>query len=124
MLIPRSRLRRITLSKMWLRLCGSTPTVGSSRNSSRGWWTKPRGDVDAALHPAGEVFDGVVGAVGQGDDAQHVIHAFLEVLAPQAVDAPEKVQVGAGAEGGVEGQVLGYQAVDLFDLVQVWVLMS
>ena len=74
------------------------------------------GDVHAALHPAGEFLDRVVLAVGQRNDLQHIIDPLFELLAAQAVQAAEEIQVGAGAEGGVERQVLRHQPDQVFDL--------
>jgi hypothetical protein len=69
------------------------------------------GDVDPALHPARVLLDGFVGALGQGHDLQHVIDPLTELLAAEAIDASEELQVCAGAERRIEARS-GDEAVD------------
>ncbi|OQB00828.1 MAG: hypothetical protein BWY25_01599 [Chloroflexi bacterium ADurb.Bin222] len=78
-----------------------------------------RGDVHAALHPARVSLHRLVRPVGERHDAQHILHALLEVRAAQAVNLPEKLEIGARAEGGIERQILRHQAVQLLDCLQV-----
>jgi len=42
MVISSRRLSASTYAQIELRVCGSRPTVGSSRNSTRGEWRSPR----------------------------------------------------------------------------------
>jgi hypothetical protein len=71
-----------------------------------------------ALHPAGEGVHGVPGAIAQPHQVQHGGDAFLEGCSPQAVDAAEEGQVVPGAEGGIEGQLLGDEADERSDPIR------
>ena len=51
--MPRSWLSRRTSSHTAARLDGSSPVVGSSRNSTSGSCTSASGEVETPLHPAG-----------------------------------------------------------------------
>ena len=67
-------------------------------------------DVEPALHAAREAVGAVAGPVGQVDDCQHLVHAPVELLAPEPLEAPEEAQVLAGGQVRVDGQVLGHVA--------------
>ncbi|MBI5489044.1 MAG: hypothetical protein HY905_17045, partial [Deltaproteobacteria bacterium] len=69
-----------------------------------------RGEVEAAHHAAGEGAGGVGGALAQADDVEDGIDALVQLTPVEAVDAAEEGEVVAGAEGGVEGQLLGDEA--------------
>ena len=94
---------------MALRLCGSTPTVGSSSTSSCGLVQQPGGDVGPPLHAARVALDPVVGPVGETHDREDVVDPAAERLAGQAVEAAEELQVLAGGQVVVEGELLGHQ---------------
>ena len=51
--IPSSRARRSISAHISARASGSSPVVGSSRNSTCGRWIEPERDVEAPLHAAG-----------------------------------------------------------------------
>ena len=89
------------------RDCGSTPVVGSSRNSSFGRVDEGRREVEPPLHAAGERAGPVVGAVGQADRrrARSSTRA-VQVLAAEAVELAEEAEVLAGRQVGVDREVL------------------
>src|SRR5665647_3314657 len=72
-------------------------------------------DVDAALHAAAELLDPVLLAVGQRDQLEDLVDAFPERIAGEAVHAAPEDEVLAGAHVGVQSDVLGDDADDLFD---------
>ena len=61
-----------TMSHTWLRLRGSRPVVGSSRNSRSGVYDDAGGDVEAAAHAAGVVLHLPVGGVGQAERVEQL----------------------------------------------------
>ena len=62
-----------TLSRIALRLCGSTPTVGSSSTSSCGSFSMPRPMLSRRFMPPGERVGAFVPAVGEADRVEHAI---------------------------------------------------
>jgi hypothetical protein len=64
-------------------------------------------DVEPPFHAARIVLDGVLRPVGQADDLQDLLDPGTRSGAAQPVEAGEEAQVLAGAEVGMEGQVLG-----------------
>ena len=105
-----ARLSSLTLSRMCRRLWGSMPTVGSSRMSSLRPVHERDADVDPPLHAAREFGDRLPLALLQPDDLQHFADALLERLAAQAVHLAPEGEVLAGAQVGIEGDVLRHEA--------------
>ena len=66
-----------TLLRIALRLCGSTPTVGSSRMSSRRPVQQSDADVQPPLHAPGEVLRLLPGALGESDHRQDLIYTVI-----------------------------------------------
>jgi len=64
-------------------------------------------DVQAPLHAPGEAVRAIAGPVGQVDDGQDLVHAAVELLAPEPLEASEEAEVLAGGQVGVDGQILG-----------------
>jgi hypothetical protein len=82
------------LSRIWCRLCGSTPTVGSSRDEQQRLVEQPGRDVRAALHPARVPVDPVAGALREPDDVEHLRDLSLEPRPSRAlVEATEEAEV-------------------------------
>src|SRR5262249_12983267 len=91
---------------MWLRLCGSTPVVGSSRNSHLGSRVPPAAGVQAAFHAAGKGAGPIVGPFREPHGRENAVDAASQRLAVHAVEAAEEFQVLAGRQIGVNRQVL------------------
>ena len=64
------------------RASGSRPVVGSSRNRTRGWWTRPDRHVELALHAAGPGLDDPVGRVGEAERARAARRRARRARAP------------------------------------------
>jgi hypothetical protein len=71
---------------------------------------EPDADVQAALHAAGEVLGALLRSVGQVHDLQDLVHAVPKLATAHPVEAPEEVQVLAGGEVRVDGEVLRHVA--------------
>ena len=80
---------------------------------------QPGTDVHPALHAARIVAHRIVGALGQADHLQYLVHPLAQLLALQAVDAAKEHQVLARREAHVQGHLLGDQAHLGLDLVGV-----
>ena len=103
---------------MALRLCGSTPTVGSSSRRIWGSCSRRRGQVQPPLHAAAEVPDRVLGAIGQSGDLQRASHGAAQRAAAHAVESAEERQVFVRGKLVVERQVLRHQAHAALDRVR------
>ncbi len=67
-------------------------------------------DVEAALHPAGELLGPFLRPVREVDDREHLVDPTGELAAAQPVQPPEEREVLAGAEVRVDREVLGHVA--------------
>ena len=74
------------------------------------------GRVEAALHPAREVLDRLLGPGGQLDELEELGGPLLQVGPRHVVQAAPEEQVVHGAELVVEGHVLGHDAQAVLDL--------
>ncbi|CDN43449.1 hypothetical protein BN871_CZ_00200 [Paenibacillus sp. P22] len=68
------------------------------------------GDVQPALHAAGEGGRAAPGAVAEADEFERFFGPLLQQLAPQAVEAGEEGHVLVGGHVVVDGQVLRHDA--------------
>ena len=76
-------------------------------------------DAEALLHAARVRLDAVVGAVGQADLFEDLVHRRLAFLALEAVEASRVAQVLAAGEAAVEPDSVGKIADPSLDLTRV-----
>ena len=105
-----SRPRPAMDSRMALRLCGSTPTVGSSRSSRRGRWSSPMPMLSRRCMPPLKVAVAVLRPVGEAHDVEDVVDASPELRAAEPVQAAEELEVLARGQVRVDRQLLGHVA--------------
>ena len=98
---------RPTVSRIALRLWGSTPTVGSSRIEQLGPVQQTGGHVGPPFHAARVGRDPVATPVGQADQLEGLADAGPERPSGQTVELAEEREVLDGGQVGVQGQVLG-----------------
>ena len=89
------------------RLRGSSPVVGSSRNSTLRRGDEAGGEVEAPAHPAREVLDQAVAGVGQLEALEQVARPPAGLGAPDAVQPTDQLEVEVGVEQTVDGGLLG-----------------
>ena len=70
---PSSRASRATSSQSAVRLCGSSPVVGSSRKSTRGRWTSASARSSRRFIPPGVAADLAVGRLGEPDAVEELL---------------------------------------------------
>ena len=99
-----------TMSQTWLRERGSSPVVGSSRNSSSGVTTMLAGDVEPPAHAAGVVLDQPAGRVGEAERVEQLVGARFACGRAVAEQAPEQDQVLASGQLLVDRRELAGQA--------------
>ena len=103
---PSSLARRSTSSHSALRLCGSRPVVGSSRNRIDGPVHERQREVEAALHAARVAADLAVGRLGEADALEQLGAAAGALGLGQAVQAALEVHVLAPGQEVVERGLL------------------
>ena len=81
-----SAFRAATSSQIALRLTGSRPVVGSSRNSTLRLVDERRGEVEAAAHAARVGADPPVGGLAEADAFDQRVAAALGLAADQPVE--------------------------------------
>src|SRR6185437_12114575 len=69
-----------------------------------------RGEVETALHAAGEIGDAVAGAVGEADEIEDAGDGVFERGAAHAIEGAEELEVLEWGEFVVETDVLGDEA--------------
>ena len=95
-------------SQISARDSGPARWWAQSRNSTRGPVQQRRGQVQAALHAAGEGLDAPVDGVGQADQLGHLDDLVAQDLALEAVQlALEGEQLAAGLLGVEAGLLEG-----------------
>ena len=68
------------------------------------------GDVEAALHAAGELLDRLCGAIGEADPIQHPVDLAFESGAAQSLQPAKRLQVFACGQKRIERDLLGHDA--------------
>ena len=92
---------------------------GLVEQKDRGGMDQPLGQLDAALHSAGERLDEVAGAVGEADTGEHVGDSGLQVRATQSVKMSLMLEIFGDGELEVEAAGLKDDADLLAHLVGV-----
>ena len=107
--MPWSRRARMP-SRMARRLCGSMPTVGSSRYSTRGLCSSATPMFTRRFMPPENFSTRSCWRSSRLMSSQHLVHAALELVAGQAVHAAPEHQVLARRHVRVHGDVLRHHA--------------
>ena len=95
------------MSQRSSRLRGSSPVVGSSRNSTCGHGHEAGGEVEAAAHAAGERLHQLVGGVGEVEALEQLVGpARRRRRLEQVVEPPDHHEVLPRAEQPVDGGLL------------------
>ena len=68
------------------------------------------GQIDAALHPAGEPTHRIVRAGRQAHDLEKLVDARMQRFAREPINAAKEAQVLARAESRIERDLLGHEA--------------
>src|SRR5512132_4224310 len=71
---------------------------------------KSLGDFETTLHAAGKCLGVILGAVGERDAAEHLIHAFRKGSAADAVEVSDVAKVLLGCKFYVDAGGLEYDA--------------
>ena len=109
--MPSSWASRATSSHSAVRLCRSSPVVGSSRNRIRGAVDEREREVEPALHAARVAADAAVGGLGQPDALEQLARARLARSAlGEALQRRLEQQVLATGEDRVERGLLERRA--------------
>src|SRR5260370_37411304 len=103
--LPRS-FSASRFSKMALRLCGSTPTVGSSSKKNLRIVKQGGRQVQTPLHASAERFHFVAGAIGESDQMQDAVDCLLCLRTGERVKRRKKSQIVAGGKLVIERHVL------------------
>src|SRR5260370_9064307 len=103
--LPRS-FSASRFSKMALRLCGSTPTVGSSSKKNLRIVKQGGRQVQTPLHASAERFNFVAGAIRESDQIQDVVDCLLCLRTGERIKRREKSQIVAGGKLVIERHVL------------------
>ena len=107
--MPEAPKRSMLVRIAW-RLCGST-SRGRLVEHEQGRAVQQRGaDVEAPAHAARERLHAVVGPFRELDQGEHLVDAFLQQAAAQAVEPPKELQVLARAQVGIQRKVLRHVA--------------
>ena len=95
-------------SRIALRLWGSTPTVGSSRSSSRGWWRSPMPMLSRRCMPPLKRSVRSLPRSVRPMRSQDLLDSRLERRAAEAVEPAEEREVLARRQVRVDRQLLGH----------------
>ena len=103
--VPVALIRR-TSSQTASREAGSSPVVGSSRNSTSGRMDERARQVEAPLHAARVGLGAPVGGLAQPDELEQLLRARLSVGALDAVQAALQLEQLAAGLDGIEPDLL------------------
>ncbi len=103
---PASRRSSVTSSQSAVRLCGSRPVVGSSRNRISRRVHERQGEVEAPLHAAGVAGDLPVGRVRQADPVEQLLGPCRALGLRHSLEGRLQPEVVASGEQRVEGGLL------------------
>ena len=107
-----------------MRLCGSTPTVGSSKISSFGRCSSPMPIFSRRFNPPGILLRLIAGPVGQAGHLQHLRTAPPRLRGGHAVQPGEEHQVLPGRKIRVNSQVLRHVADGALGPDREWVVIG
>ena len=100
-----------TDSRIALRDCGSTPTVGSSRISSVGRWSRPMPMLSRRFMPPEYSLLQVLGTVGEPDQLEHLVDPrFAARCRVSPWSRPKSVRFSRRGQLGVDRELLRHQA--------------
>ncbi len=97
-------------SRTWRIWLGSRPMVGSSRMRSSGSWIDGIGQADALPIALGKKADELALDVLQGAEIEHVVEAFLDAAAGDALQGGAKAEVLMDAHVLRQGNVFRHVA--------------
>ena len=103
---PSVSFRCFTCVQSWLRLCGSRPSVGSSRNRIFGVCSKPRAISSRRFMPPENVLTSSVAPVPQLEQRQQPLDALGADAARDVVEHAVQVHVLVGGQLAVEARIL------------------
>ena len=95
-----------SIRKIRSRLCGSTPTVGSSSSRTSGRWRTPQAMLTRRFIPLEKVFVRSRARSARPVHSKRPSDRFAKIAAREAVESAEGVEVLACGEIGVEGDLL------------------
>ena len=101
------RTRSRSISHRSPRLRGSSPVVGSSRNSTSGSATRLARQVEPAAHAAAERLHQLVAGVGEVEPLEQLVAAPAGLGLRQAVQAADHLEVQPGGHQPVDRGLLG-----------------
>ena len=108
--MPSSRASRSISAHICARASGSSPVVGSSRNSTCGRWMQPHGDVEPPLHAAGVGLDPPVARVGEAEALERLGDPLAQRGAGDPVELALDDEVLAAGRVAVDAVLLADDA--------------